>query len=238
MMQNSAPKTFKKNERLKSRKEILRLMSRGHRMESYPVLAKYSFNPLPSEGAATNKVMVVAPKKLFKKAVDRNLLKRRMREAYRLNKELLPPCCAHISFQYIAKEKLKYSQIEEAVKNILKTIAEQKPEDSQKSADTAVKAVGQDGKDNEASVPDSDKKGNSVLSILKKIAIFPLVVLVKFYQVCISPLKPATCRFTPTCSQYAIEALRKHGPFKGLYLALRRILRCHPWGGHGYDPVP
>ncbi|MBR5834157.1 MAG: membrane protein insertion efficiency factor YidD [Bacteroidales bacterium] len=76
------------------------------------------------------------------------------------------------------------------------------------------------------------------LSIIKKIAIFPLVLLVRFYQVCISPLKPSCCRFTPTCSAYALQALRKHGPFKGTYLAVRRILRCHPWGGHGYDPVP
>ena len=75
-------------------------------------------------------------------------------------------------------------------------------------------------------------------SIIKKIAIFPLVFLVRFYQVCISPLKPPCCRFTPTCSAYALQALRKHGPFKGTYLAVRRILRCHPWGGHGYDPVP
>ncbi len=74
--------------------------------------------------------------------------------------------------------------------------------------------------------------------ILKKILIFPAVVLIKFYQICISPLKPPTCRFTPTCSQYALEAFRKHGPIKGLYLTVRRLLRCHPWGGSGYDPVP
>ena len=73
---------------------------------------------------------------------------------------------------------------------------------------------------------------------LRQILIFPFVVLIKFYQLCISPLKPPTCRFTPTCSQYALEAFRKSGPFKGLYLAVRRILRCHPWGGSGYDPVP
>ena len=67
----------------------------------------------------------------------------------------------------------------------------------------------------------------------------PLVALVRFYQICISPLKPtASCRFTPTCSQYALEALRKYGPLKGGWLALRRIARCHPWGGSGYDPVP
>lgn len=65
-----------------------------------------------------------------------------------------------------------------------------------------------------------------------------LIGLVKFYQASISPLTPASCRYTPTCSQYAIEALRKYGAFKGGWLALKRILRCHPWGGHGYDPVP
>ena len=69
-------------------------------------------------------------------------------------------------------------------------------------------------------------------------AIFPLIVLIRFYQICISTLKPPTCRFTPTCSAYALEALRKHGLFKGSWLAIRRILRCHPWGGSGYDPVP
>ena len=73
---------------------------------------------------------------------------------------------------------------------------------------------------------------------LKKILIAPFVLLIKFYQLCISPFTPPTCRFTPTCSQYALEAFPKHGPFKGLYLTVRRILRCHPWGGSGYDPVP
>lgn len=65
-----------------------------------------------------------------------------------------------------------------------------------------------------------------------------LLLPIRFYRAYISPLKPPSCRFTPTCSQYAMEAILKHGPFKGLYLSVRRILRCHPWGGHGYDPVP
>ncbi|MBQ6166440.1 MAG: membrane protein insertion efficiency factor YidD [Muribaculaceae bacterium] len=65
-----------------------------------------------------------------------------------------------------------------------------------------------------------------------------LILPIRFYQKYISPLTPATCRFTPTCSHYAIEAIRKHGPFKGLALAVWRILRCNPWGGSGYDPVP
>ena len=72
----------------------------------------------------------------------------------------------------------------------------------------------------------------------RRVAIFPFVVLVRFYQLCISPLTPAACRFTPTCSQYALEALRKHGLIKGLWLTVRRLVRCHPWGGSGYDPVP
>ena len=66
----------------------------------------------------------------------------------------------------------------------------------------------------------------------------PLIVLVKFYQRCISPFTPASCRYTPTCSQYALEALRKYGPLKGTWLTLKRLSRCHPWGGSGYDPVP
>lgn len=62
--------------------------------------------------------------------------------------------------------------------------------------------------------------------------------LIRFYQLAISPMTQASCRYTPTCSQYAIEAVRKYGPFKGGWLAIKRLLRCHPWGGHGYDPVP
>lgn len=66
----------------------------------------------------------------------------------------------------------------------------------------------------------------------------PLLALVKFYQYCISPLTPPSCRYVPTCSQYAVEALKKYGPIKGCWLTLKRLLRCHPWGGSGYDPVP
>ena len=67
---------------------------------------------------------------------------------------------------------------------------------------------------------------------------YPFILLVRFYQVAISPLKPPTCRFSPTCSTYALEALKKYGLLKGGRLAIRRIMRCHPWGGSGYDPVP
>jgi len=64
-----------------------------------------------------------------------------------------------------------------------------------------------------------------------------LLGLIWVYQHMISPLKPATCRYTPTCSTYALQAVTKYGPFKGGWLALKRIGRCHPWGGSGYDPV-
>ncbi|MDE5734686.1 MAG: membrane protein insertion efficiency factor YidD [Duncaniella sp.] len=65
-----------------------------------------------------------------------------------------------------------------------------------------------------------------------------LILPIRFYQLAVSPLFPPSCRFTPTCSQYAIEAITRHGAVKGLWLAVKRICRCHPWGGSGYDPVP
>lgn len=65
-----------------------------------------------------------------------------------------------------------------------------------------------------------------------------LIKLVRGYQRFLSPLFPGCCRYRPTCSEYMIEALQKHGIIKGLYLGIRRILRCHPYGGSGYDPVP
>lgn len=65
-----------------------------------------------------------------------------------------------------------------------------------------------------------------------------LIVMIRFYQKGISPLLPSACRYTPTCSQYTREAIEKYGAIKGTWLGTRRILRCHPWGGHGYDPVP
>ena len=71
-----------------------------------------------------------------------------------------------------------------------------------------------------------------------KLLTYPMILLIKFYQKTISPLTPATCRFQPTCSQYSIEALQKHGIFYGLFLMSKRILSCHPWGRSGYDPVP
>lgn len=74
--------------------------------------------------------------------------------------------------------------------------------------------------------------------MLKKWLSYPLIGLVKFYQHFISPLTPSVCRYSPTCSQYTLEALQKYGPVKGTWLGIKRIARCQPWGGSGYDPVP
>ena len=76
------------------------------------------------------------------------------------------------------------------------------------------------------------------MKILHKIAIALLLFLIRFYQVAISPFTPASCRFSPTCSSYFIEALKTHGFFYGSFLGVKRILSCHPWGKSGYDPVP
>jgi putative membrane protein insertion efficiency factor len=73
---------------------------------------------------------------------------------------------------------------------------------------------------------------------LLKILAFPFIVLIKLYQWIVSPWLGPKCRFTPTCSQYGLEAFKKYGLFKGFWLTVRRISRCRPGGGHGYDPVP
>lgn len=64
------------------------------------------------------------------------------------------------------------------------------------------------------------------------------LLLIRAYQLLISPMLGANCRYSPTCSQYGLEAIRRYGPFKGGWLTIKRISRCHPWGGHGHDPVP
>ena len=76
--------------------------------------------------------------------------------------------------------------------------------------------------------------GEQMKKLLTKILLLPIY----FYKYSISPMLPPSCRYVPTCSEYAIEALKKYGPIKGVWLAIKRLSRCHPWGGHGYDPVP
>ena len=67
---------------------------------------------------------------------------------------------------------------------------------------------------------------------------FTALALIRAYRFCVSPLLPPACRFHPTCSEYAYEAVAKQGLLRGMILAVRRLARCHPWGGYGFDPVP
>ena len=217
---------FTKAERLSSKKEITALFNEGKSFAISHIRVVYRF--LPKQEERPNAILVSVPKKYFKHAVDRNLLKRRIREAYRLNKELLQNMPASVEFMLLYQKRriATFAEIEEIVKKALERIlAEACAEASPEACATAVAA------DNSKNAPQS-------CSLARRVATAPLVLLVRFYQICISPLKPSCCRFTPTCSQYALEALRKYGVFKGTWLAIKRILRCHPWGGSGYDPVP
>ena len=89
--------------------------------------------------------------------------------------------------------------------------------------------------------PDQAEKrtqaGKKERSPAARAAIWLVLLPIKFYRYVISPMLGPRCRYLPTCSEYAVEAITKHGPVKGGALALRRILRCHPWGGSGHDPA-
>jgi putative membrane protein insertion efficiency factor len=78
-----------------------------------------------------------------------------------------------------------------------------------------------------------------IIGVIKKISAFPFIILIRFYQLVLSPyLGGSKCRFTPTCSQYTAQAIEKYGPIKGIFLGLKRLSKCRPGGGHGFDPVP
>ncbi len=74
--------------------------------------------------------------------------------------------------------------------------------------------------------------------MINNIILYPLVLFIKLYQILISPILGQNCRYLPTCSEYTVQSLQKHGIIKGLELSIKRISKCHPWGSHGYDPVP
>lgn len=78
----------------------------------------------------------------------------------------------------------------------------------------------------------------TILQKLRDVIVWLLILPIRFYQTCVSSQTPPSCRFVPTCSEYARQAVAKHGPVKGLVFAVWRLLRCNPWGGSGYDPVP
>jgi putative membrane protein insertion efficiency factor len=81
--------------------------------------------------------------------------------------------------------------------------------------------------------------GADILGVIKKISAFPFIIAIRFYQLVLSPyLGASKCRFTPTCSQYTATAIEKYGPIKGIFLGMKRLSKCRPGGGHGFDPVP
>ncbi|MEN8927545.1 MAG: membrane protein insertion efficiency factor YidD [Flavobacteriales bacterium] len=73
---------------------------------------------------------------------------------------------------------------------------------------------------------------------MSRILSYILIFFVRIYQYAISPILPSACRYSPSCSVYTVDAIRKHGPFRGTWLGVKRIASCNPWGGHGHDPVP
>ena len=192
-------RSLPRQERLRSFGAIRRLFESGESGFVYPL--RYVWIAEADEIPSVE-VLFSVPKKFQKRANKRNLQRRRMKEAYRLNKEIFDregnPVALDLALIYSSKELTPYRVIEHAVQKIMEQI----------------------------------------MARLKWVCTLPLIVLVKFYQRCISPFTPASCRYTPTCSQYALEALRKYGPLKGTWLTLKRLSRCHPWGGSGYDPVP
>lgn len=232
-----------KSERLSSKNDIDRLLTQGRFFVVDNILRCCVLPRVPLSGALSARMMVSVPKKCFKRAVKRNLLKRRIREAYRRHKPSLP---MDILFVYLPKEILSYEQIESAV---IKAIEKATERISKMSAPaTSGSATTSTASKNEVVAPEANRVPavlkwilaalKWILAALKWIGNAPFLLLISFYRACVSPFTPPACRFTPTCSQYAMEAFKKYGPFKGLYLTVKRIVRCRPGGGSGYDPVP
>lgn len=208
------PFGFPKKQRLCSTKAIDTIFSSGKSVFVFPIKAVYIVEPLVDPESASQALFVV-PKKRFKKAVHRNIIRRRIRESYRLNKQLFYEWVIskdkqiRITFIYIASESISFDTIKNATINILEQIM---------------------------NIPEA--KWRLTMKYLRIAIIFILTLPIKAYQILISPFFPASCRYTPTCSSYCLEAIKKHGPIKGLWLCIKRVGSCHPWGGHGYDPVP
>ena len=207
-----------KAERLRGKKDISLLFAEGEWGGYGHIKFCWTYN---AEGKE-NRVLFSVSKKSFKRAVKRNLIKRRLREAYRKQKEMLGYRGVSFMLLWASKEIADYQSVEKEVAAVLSKI-HQLIAERQASM----------GKE-----PYSTKPSIQKLCLIKRILNYPFIALIRFYQLCISPLLPQSCRYTPSCSQYGLEALRKYGPMKGLWLTFKRILRCHPWGGSGYDPVP
>ena len=222
-------------ERLYLREEIERLHDRGRSFVSYPIRVVWLVEPIathsPSEQAQVA-VMTSVAKRRFKHAVDRNRIKRMTRSAYRLHKTPLwqaatqHHCTVRLALQSVAKTMPTYPELEQAVEQAIARIVKE----IDKSSPTSPVAKAPSAQADDANQADPQQP-----SLAVRLLSYP----VKFYRACISPLLPPSCRFTPTCSQYALEALRVHGALKGTWLTIWRLLRCNPFNRHvGYDPVP
>ncbi len=232
-----------KGERLYLREEIERLHDRGRSFVSYPIRVVWLAEPIathsPGEQAQVA-VMTSVAKRRFKHAVDRNRIKRMTRSAYRLHKTPLwqaatqHHCTVRLALQSVAKTMPTYSELEQAVEQAIARIV--KEIDKSSPTSSVAKASPNRPKQTMAAPSTQANQADSPqLSLAVRLLSYP----VKFYRACISPLLPPSCRFTPTCSQSALEALRVHGALKGTWLTIWRLLRCNPFNRHvGYDPVP
>lgn len=232
-----------KGERLYLREEIERLYDRGRSFVSYPIRVVWLAEPLATHFSgeqAQVAVMTSVAKRRFKHAVDRNRIKRMTRSAYRLHKTSLwqaatqHHCTVRLALQSVAKTMPTYSELEQAVEQAIARIVK---EIDKSSPTSSVAKASPDRPEQTMAAPSTqaNQADSQQLSLAVRLLSYP----VKFYRACISPLLPPSCRFTPTCSQYALEALRVHGALKGTWLTIWRLLRCNPFNRHvGYDPVP
>ena len=227
-----------KGERLYLREEIERLHSCGRSFVSYPIRIVWLAEPIvtqtPGEQAQVA-VMTSVAKRRFKHAVDRNRIKRMTRAAYRLHKAPLwqaatqHHCTIRVALQSVAKTMPTYPELEQAVERAIARIVKEI-----EKANPTTPAT-EPATDRQEQTAKAEQDDSQQLSLAVRLLSYP----VKFYRHFISPLLPPSCRFTPTCSQYALEALRVHGALKGSWLTIWRLLRCNPFNRHvGYDPVP
>lgn len=235
-----------KGERLYLREEVERLHDRGRSFVSYPIRIVWLVEPIASHSSSEQAqvaVMTSVAKRRFKHAVDRNRIKRMTRSAYRLHKTPLwqaasqHHCTVRLALQSVAKTMPTYSELEQAVERAIARIV--KEIDKSSSTFTEAKASPDRSAQTTKAPSAQTAQPNQADSQQSSLAVRLLSYPVKFYRACISPLLPPSCRFTPTCSQYALEALRVHGALKGTWLTIWRLLRCNPFNRHvGYDPVP